>query len=187
LRAAFSAGSSRARLLEDFLPTELETALQKDAEAAGGGRKATASKHTERAPPPRLHCADDKPRLAVNAAVAMETHVHMRAQQPRMSAKEETPEDSDEVQIDAIESASTQPRLRPLKLIGDAIFFAWSALLQGMGLAFSLGLVLNLCGYGYRFNLNPPSLEIDTLVEMRRENVERRFLEGFGEGKLFPE
>jgi len=75
---------------------------------------------------------------------------------------------------------------RAVALLGDALFLAWSAAIQAAGLAFSLGFVLNLCGFGYRFTLQPPSLQIGTLAGMRAENAERRFLtEDFN--SLFPE
>ena len=81
-----------------------------------------------------------------------------------------------------------QKQKTALQSIGDAIFVAWSVLIQIAGGVVSLGLLLNLCGYGYRINLNPPKLEISTLPEMRRENAEQRYLQEGGEcQQLFPE
>lgn len=80
----------------------------------------------------------------------------------------------------------TKPPLRvAVDAVGDGIFLLWTIFIQTAGFAFGLGLVANLCGYGYKFRLSPPSLEVGTLEEMRRGNREQRFVNEARQ-ELFP-
>jgi hypothetical protein len=69
---------------------------------------------------------------------------------------------------------------------GDAVFFVWTLVVNILGGLLTLGLLLNLSGFGYRYSLRPPSLEVKPLAEMRQENAERRFFARDFPG-LFPE
>ena len=60
--------------------------------------------------------------------------------------------------------------------VGDVFFIIWSVFIQSAGFAFGCGIVLNLCGYGYRFSLFPPSVEVGTLEEMTKGRREARFV-----------
>jgi hypothetical protein len=57
--------------------------------------------------------------------------------------------------------------------IFDGISLLFSYCIQFLGVAFSLGLVLYLCGFGYTFDLDN-GLEIDRIENMRRELQFRR-------------
>ena len=57
-----------------------------------------------------------------------------------------------------------------------AIFVVWSGVVNLLGVALALGLCLNVCGYGYVYHRDPPSLEVKRLEELRQENAEKRFL-----------
>ena len=60
-----------------------------------------------------------------------------------------------------------------LMKIFDGISLLFSYCIQFLGVAFSLGLVLYLCGFGYTFDLDN-GLEIDRIENMRRELQFRR-------------
>ena len=70
--------------------------------------------------------------------------------------------------------------------VGDALLFAWTIIVNVLGGALTLGLLLNLSGYGYRYSLRPPSLEVKPLAQMRQENADKRFFARDFNG-LFPE
>ena len=71
------------------------------------------------------------------------------------------------------------------QLVADALLIVWSIAWQLVGAAFALGLVLNLCGYGYTFDLER-GLEVNTLSELRKSNAERRFLREFAKDDTTP-
>ena len=60
--------------------------------------------------------------------------------------------------------------------IFDALFLVWTAIIQFFGGLLGIGIILNLCGFGYRYTLFPPSVDIKPLAEMRQETTDRRFL-----------
>ena len=53
-----------------------------------------------------------------------------------------------------------------------------SVFIQTFGFLAGLGLLLNLCGYGYRISAER-GIEVGTLTEMRRASTEQRFLREF--------
>ena len=55
-----------------------------------------------------------------------------------------------------------------LRVVNDVLFKLFSYCIQVLGVAFSLGLVLNLCGFGYTFDWDR-GLEIDRLENIRNE------------------
>eukprot|EP00594_Rhizosolenia_setigera_P000210 CAMPEP_0178946190 /NCGR_PEP_ID=MMETSP0789-20121207/4149_1 /TAXON_ID=3005 /ORGANISM="Rhizosolenia setigera, Strain CCMP 1694" /LENGTH=207 /DNA_ID=CAMNT_0020626157 /DNA_START=46 /DNA_END=669 /DNA_ORIENTATION=- len=62
---------------------------------------------------------------------------------------------------------------KTLKKIGDGWDLLFSFGIQSVGLYFSVGLLLNICGFGYQFDLQH-GLQIDTLENMRNENQFKR-------------
>lgn len=50
----------------------------------------------------------------------------------------------------------------------NGIFYLFSYAIQFLGVAFSLGLLLNLCGYGYTVDMHR-GVEIDRIDNIRRE------------------
>ena len=149
--------------------------------------------------------ARDEAEAETSAAVAVAAlrRVRARTQPPRCMAAADDDDDDESEGRSAVSSANAseaelseapsqspagplQPARRAAGAVADALFVAWSVAIQAAGLALSLGLVLNLCGYGYRVSLSPPGLEIDTLEAMRADNAEQRFLARDFDG-LFPE
>jgi two-component system sensor histidine kinase CreC len=62
--------------------------------------------------------------------------------------------------------------------IFDGISLLFSYCIQFLGVAFSLGLVLYLCGFGYTFDLDN-GLEIDRIENMRRELEGKHYVENY--------
>ena len=75
---------------------------------------------------------------------------------------------------------------RAISTVGDTTFLIWTVFIQTAGAAFSIGLLLNVCGYGYKISLTPPSFEVTGRLEtLREERGERRFVEEARQ-ELFP-
>ena len=71
-------------------------------------------------------------------------------------------------------------------VLGDGLLYGSSIIINIAGALAGLGLLLNLCGWGYRYTLVPPTLVIKPLAEMRSDSNEKRFLaKEFNQ--LFPE
>lgn len=68
---------------------------------------------------------------------------------------------------------------KTLKKIGDGWDLLFSFGIQSLGLYFSVGLLLNICGFGYHFDLQH-GLQIDTLENMRNENQFKREMQRSG-------
>jgi len=62
-----------------------------------------------------------------------------------------------------------------VRFVADAAFLLYTVVVQVGGAVLGAGLVLNLCGVGYRFVREPPFVEINTLAEMRGDNAQQRF------------
>ena len=62
-----------------------------------------------------------------------------------------------------------------VQAVTNVAFVTWSATFQLLGAAAAAGLLLNVCGLGYRFQPEPPFVEFGTLSELRRDNRELRF------------
>lgn len=69
---------------------------------------------------------------------------------------------------------NVSPLQKLVRRVFDVIFIVQSFVIQGLGYALGVGLVLNLCGIGYRFNAQE-GLVIKPLSEMRDEISDRRF------------
>ena len=61
----------------------------------------------------------------------------------------------------------------PVAQIAEYISLLFSYIIQFLGVAFSLGLILNICGYGYTFDFER-GLEIDRIENIRKELQFRR-------------
>ena len=82
----------------------------------------------------------------------------------------DTEQDSEDVNNKEINASEQEIQKgdNPVAKIFDATFLFASFVIQFLGVAFSFGLLLNLCGYGYMVDLEK-GVHIDTLDKIRTE------------------
>lgn len=79
---------------------------------------------------------------------------------------------NDEVRYDAENpTPDPSPVSKSIRFVGNLVFNVWSYTTIFLGVVFSLGLVLNLFGFGYQFS-REKGLRIETIEELR---IERQF------------
>lgn len=71
--------------------------------------------------------------------------------------------------------------------LGNAVFLAWTIFINAAGGVFTLGLVLNLCGFGYRFVPDAPFVEVKPMNELRADIAFERGTSPRSLSKLFPD
>jgi hypothetical protein len=100
---------------------------------------------------------------------------------------ETDPEVASPPEASAIDGEPSKPSLirQATNRVADVVFLVWTVFIQTAGAAFGVGLLLNLCGFGYRFSLFPPSLEVNTLEAVRQEKRDRSFVNEARQ-ELFP-
>jgi hypothetical protein len=65
-------------------------------------------------------------------------------------------------------NSDPSPVTKGIRFIGNVVFDFWSFTVTLLGVVFSLGLALNLCGYGYQFS-REEGVRIDTIENLRTE------------------
>jgi hypothetical protein len=56
----------------------------------------------------------------------------------------------------------------------DVTSIVWNFIINTAGATVAAGLILNICGFGYRLTVVPPTVVIKPLAEMRQENAWKR-------------
>lgn len=96
---------------------------------------------------------------------------------PNDEQPDDTDTEGDNPSNEVLKNGATKPTpdssrvSRSTRFIGNLVFDFWSDTITFLGVVFSLDIVLNLCGYGYRFS-REEGIRIDTIENLR---IERQF------------